>query len=88
MEDNIGIGPGIRMWTSLGVVILLTTEGTGERGRWCFQKWHLSPDLWVRRWVKVDARRSHSRLLDWSRQDVMMAWMRLVAVEMVRGTRH
>lgn len=49
-----------------GVIILQTTEGTEER---CFQKWYLPPDLWVSRWVNVEAGRSPKRLLDWSKQD-------------------
>lgn len=32
-------------------------------------EWYLPPDLWVSRWVNVEAGRSPKRLLDWSKQD-------------------
>ena len=61
-------------------IILETTGGAGERS---FQKCYLTPFLRVRRWVKVEAGRSPRRLLDWFRQDVMVAWKRLAAMGMV-----
>lgn len=74
------------MCTSLGTVILQSTAGTGEKGR------HASgvicnPRCMGQRWVKVEAGGSLRRLLDWCRQDVLVAWMVLVAMRLVRGAR-
>lgn len=68
-----------------GVIFLPTTEEQGRRGGGASRSGYLTPDLWVRRWVKLEARRSLKRLLGWSRHDGMVAWVKLVVRAMVRG---
>lgn len=46
-----------------GVIFLPTTEEQGRRGGGASRSGYLTPDLWVRRWVKLEASRSLKRLL-------------------------